>query len=269
MGKNITEKSPADIALMQQAGRIVESVLLEMQRLIKPSITTKELDEAAAALIKRSGARASFFGYSGGAGVGFPGHICASINEEVVHGIPGKRKLRDGDIISIDVGAELEGYHGDAARTFFVGDVAPEVQKLVRVTRKCFFEGANMARVGNHISDISKAVQACAEAEGYGVVRVLVGHGIGRALHEEPDIPNYFAEGRGRGAKITKGMTIAIEPMINLGTYEVRTLSDRWTVVTKDGKPSAHYENTLAVTDEDPLLLTLTCEEHGPEVEYE
>ena len=256
----MTIKTPAEIESMRKAGRIVEEVLQAMQKLVRPGISTEALDQAAAELIRRRTATASFLNYRG-----YPKSICASVNEQVVHGIPGGRTLQDGDIVSIDVGAYFGGWHGDAARTFFVGTVAPEVQKLVRVTRECFFEGFNMARAGNRLGDISAAIQAHAEAHGYGVVRELVGHGIGRQMHEAPDVPNYGKPGR--GIRLEPGMTLAVEPMINLGTARVQVLSDGWTVVTQDKRPSAHYENTIAITDGAPELLTLTQEEHGPEVE--
>lgn len=256
----MTIKTPAEIESMRKAGRIVEEVLQAMQKLVRPGISTEALDQAAAELIRRRNATASFLNYRG-----YPKSICASVNEQVVHGIPGGRTLQDGDIVSIDVGAYFGGWHGDAARTFFVGTVAPEVQKLVRVTRECFFEGFRMARAGNRLGDISAAIQAHAEAHGYGVVRELVGHGIGRQMHEAPDVPNYGKPGR--GIRLEPGMTLAVEPMINLGTARVQVLSDGWTVVTQDKRPSAHYENTIAITDGAPELLTLTQEEHGPEVE--
>lgn len=269
MNGHITIKTPAEIEMMRRAGAIVEEILRTIQKAVKPGVTTGELDDIAADIIKAHGARASFYGYTMGANiVKFPGHICASVNEQVVHGFPGKRKLQDGDIISIDVGAELDGWHGDAARTFFVGAVDPKVQELVRVTRECFFRGVEMARIGNRLGDVSAAIQAHAESHGFGVVRVLVGHGIGRSLHEAPDVPNYMLPGHGRGIRLLAGMTLAIEPMINLGTYEVETLSDHWTVVTRDGKPSAHYENTIAITEGEPILLTMAQEEEGPEAVY-
>lgn len=257
---DMTIKTPAEIEKMRQAGRIVEEVLLLMRQLVKPGVSTAELDAAAADLIKSRGAIASFLHYRG-----YPSSICASVNEQVVHGIPGERKLLDGDIISVDVGAFFNGWHGDAARTYFVGDVKPEIKRLVRVTRECFYEGLRFVRPGYRIGDISAAVQAHAQIYGYGVVRELVGHGIGRNMHEPPDVPNFGAAGR--GLRLKAGMTIAIEPMINLGGAAVRVLADGWTVVAKDGLPSAHYENTVAVTDGEPLLLTKSQEEHGPEVE--
>lgn len=248
---------------MRRSGRIVELVLRALQKEVKPGVTTLELDTLAADMIKAHGATASFLHYRG-----YPYSICASVNEQVVHGFPGKRKLVAGDILSIDVGVLLDGWHGDAARTFFVGEVPEEVKRLVRETRACFFAGLKQARQGNRLYDISAAVEAHAKQHGYGVVRELVGHGIGRNMHEPPDVPNFTAPNRGRGLRLQAGMVIAVEPMINLGCAAVRTLEDGWTVVTKDGRPSAHYENTIAITDGDAQLLTLTEPEEGPEVQY-
>jgi len=241
---------------MQQAGRVVEEVLSLMEQMIRPGITSKELDQAAEDLIRSRGATPSFLHYRG-----YPASICASVNEQVVHGIPGSRKLVDGDIVSIDVGAYLNGFHGDAARTFAVGEISEEDKRLIRVTRESFFAGLQFARVGYRIGDISAAVQAHAEAHGYGVVRELVGHGIGTDMHEPPDVPNFGKAGH--GMRLQAGMTIAVEPMINQGGYAVRVLSDGWTVVTQDGRKSAHYENTIAITDTEPLLLTMTQQEEN------
>jgi len=250
----ITIKTPADLHLMDEAGRIVEETLRMLARTVRAGMTTEDLDREAEALIRSYGAEPSFLNYNG-----YPKSICTSVNEQVVHGIPGKYRLKDGDILSVDVGAYLNGFHGDAARTLLIGSVPEEVQELVRVTRECFFEGLRYARVGYRIGDISAAIQAHAEAHGYGVVREMIGHGIGHHLHEEPDVPNY---GRaGRGPRLEPGMTIAIEPMINLGTARILQLSDGWTVVAADGKPSAHYENTIAITDGEPMLLTLHGED--------
>lgn len=259
--RHITIKTPNEITRMQNAGHVVEEVLLTIQRLAQPGVTTIALNDIAAEIIKSHGATASFLGYRG-----FPYSICASVNEQVVHGFSGKRKLREGDIFSVDVGAILDGWHGDAARTFFIGEVSPDVQRLVRVTRECFYEGMKAARAGNRLYDISTAIQTYAESFGYGVVRDLTGHGIGRDMHEPPDVPNFRPQ-RGLNIRLEPGMTLAIEPMINMGVADVRVLQDGWTVVTKDGKPSAHYENTIAITDGEPMLLTCGKEEHGPEVE--
>ncbi|HWP21836.1 MAG TPA: type I methionyl aminopeptidase [Candidatus Cryosericum sp.] len=251
--KGITIKTAEDIQKMEAAGRIVEDTLNLLSKAACEGMRTIELDEMAAEYIKSRGATASFLNYNG-----YPKSICTSVNEEVVHGIPGKYRLKDGDILSLDVGAYLDGFHGDAARTVLIGNVPEEVQKLVRVTKECFFEGLRFARVGYRISDIAKAIQAHAESHGYGVVRELVGHGIGRDMHEDPEVPNFWDGLRfGHGARLTAGMAIAVEPMINLGTPRVFQLDDGWTVVTADKKPSAHYENTLVITDGEPRLLTL------------
>lgn len=245
----ITIKSAQDIERMHAAGRVVEETLLLLERSVRVGITTAELDRIADEFIRSKGAYPTFLNYNG-----YPKSVCISVNDEVVHGIPGKRKLKDGDIVSCDVGATLDGFVGDAARTFLVGNVPQETQDLVRVTRECFFEGLKFCRVGYRISDISKAIQKHAESHGYGVVRELVGHGVGRKLHEDPEVPNYYSP-RAR-QRLEAGMTIAIEPMINLGTAKVWQLDDGWTVTTQDGKPSAHYENSVAITDGDPILLT-------------
>ena len=245
----ITIKSPQDIERMRAAGKVVEETLTLLEKSVRVGITTEELDRIADAFIRSKGAYPTFLNYNG-----YPKSVCISVNDEVVHGIPGKRRLKDGDIVSCDVGATLNGFVGDAARTFLVGSVDPETQALVRVTRECFFEGLKYCRVGYRISDISKAIQAYAESHGYGVVRELVGHGVGRKLHEDPEVPNFYSP-RAR-QRLEAGMTIAIEPMINLGTAAVWQLDDGWTVTTRDGKPSAHYENSVAITDGDPILLT-------------
>ncbi len=246
----ITIKSAAEIQRMDAAGRIVEETLALMGRLARVGVTTRELDREAERYIRSQGAEPSFLGYRG-----YPRSICTSVNEQVVHGIPGSYRLKDGDILSVDVGACLDGFHGDAARTFLIGSVPEEVQQLVRVTRECFFVGLRYARAGCRVGDIGAAIQQHAESSGYGVVREMIGHGIGRNMHEEPDVPNY---GRaGRGPRLAAGMTIAIEPMINLGTERILQLADGWTVVAADGLPSAHYENTVVITDGEPRLLTL------------
>lgn len=253
----ITIKSAADIEKMDEAGRIVEETLNLLAKSAEIGMTTQELDDIAASYIKSRGAEASFLNYNG-----YPKSICTSINEQVVHGIPGKYRLKDGDILSLDVGAYKNGFHGDAARTVLIGNVSEETQKLVRVTKECFFEGIRFAKPGNRISDIAKAIQAHAESHGYGVVRDLVGHGIGRQMHEDPEVPNFWdAAHFGRGVRLEAGMTIAIEPMINMKTARVLQLSDGWTIVTADGKPSAHYENTILITEGEPVLLTLHEEE--------
>ena len=251
--KGITIKSAADVEKMDVAGRIVEDTLNLLSQAAEIGMTTAELDDIAVAFIKSRGAEASFLNYNG-----YPRSICTSVNEQVVHGIPGKYRLKDGDILSLDVGAYKDGFHGDAARTVLIGTVPEEVQTLVSVTKECFFEGIRFAKPGYRISDIAKAVQRHAESHGYGVVRELVGHGIGRRMHEDPEVPNYWDDTRfGRGVRLEAGMTIAVEPMINMGTARVYQLDDGWTVITADSKPSAHYENTVLITDGEPRLLTL------------
>lgn len=244
-------KTDREIELMRRAGRLVVEALLEIKNAVKPGITTRELDRIAEKYIIKHNAKPSFKGY-----YGFPASICTSVNEEVVHGIPSKNKvLREGDIISVDCGAILDGYHGDAARTFAVGKVSPEAEKLIEVTKESFFKGIEKAVLGNRLTDISAAVQEYVEGFGFSVVRDYVGHGIGSNMHEEPEIPNY---GRpGRGPKLVKGMALAIEPMVNMGRYNVKTQSNNWTVVTMDGSLSAHYENTIAILENGPEILTL------------
>lgn len=247
----ITCKSEREIAYMREAGRVVAKAHAELARAIRVGITTLELNRLAEAIIVKEGAVPAFKGL-----YGFPYTICASVNEEVVHGFPSLRKLENGDIISIDIGAEKNGYFGDSAATYPVGDVSPEVLQLLKATEESLYKGIAMAKAGNRLSDISHAVQTCAEGYGYSVVRDYVGHGIGRKPHEDPQVPNY---GRpGRGLRLRAGMTLAIEPMINMGTYEVRTLSNNWTVVTLDAKLSAHFEHTIAITDDQPEILTKT-----------
>lgn len=250
----MTIKTDSEIEKMQIAGRIVEDVLLLMQDMIRPGVKTMELNRAAEALIRSKNAVPSFLHYQG-----FPYSICVSVNEQVVHGFPEERTLVSGDIVSVDVGAQYDGFHGDAARTFAVGEISEEAEQLINVTRECFFKGLAFAREGYRVGDISAAIEAHALAHGYGVVRELVGHGVGHQLHEPPDVPNYGKAGH--GPRLLKGMTIAVEPMINQGGREVYVLDNGWTVVTRDGKYSAHYENTIAITDDAPILLTLTQEE--------
>lgn len=242
-------KSEREINYMRDAGRIVAGALAEVKKAVRPGITTLELDKLAADYIKSCGAKPAFKGYHG-----FPGNICASINEQVVHGIPGLRKLKNGDTVSIDIGTEINGYHGDAAITLPVGEIDDELQKLLTVTEESLYRGIEQAVAGNRLSDISHAVQNCAEKHGYGVVRDYVGHGIGRKMHEDPQVPNYGIPGR--GPRLKSGMTLAIEPMINLGDHAVKVLDDGWTVVTADGKVSAHFEHTIVITAEKPEILT-------------
>ncbi|WP_018703348.1 type I methionyl aminopeptidase [Anaeromusa acidaminophila] len=245
----IVLKSQQEIAYMREAGRIVAETLELIRQAVKPDVTTQELDRIADEYIRERGAIPAFKGYNG-----FPGSICASVNEEVVHGIPGPRKLKNGDIISVDIGTLINGFYGDAAMTFPVGEVAPEVAQLLKVTEESLYKGIAQAVADQRLYDISHAVQIHAEEFGYGVVRDYVGHGIGRKMHEDPQIPNYGAPGR--GPRLKPGMTLAIEPMINMGTYEVKTLRDNWTVITRDGKWSAHFEHTIAITDGEPEILT-------------
>lgn len=243
-------KSQRELALMRQAGRIVAMAHKAIEEAIVPGITTLELDAIASKVITGQGASAAFKGYQG-----FPGSICASVNEEVVHGIPSHRPLKEGDIISIDIGANYNGYFGDAAKTHPVGRVSQEAQTLIEVTRQSFYEALKVCAVGNRLSDIGHAVQSYAETRGYGVVRDLVGHGIGTSLHEDPQVANYGVPGK--GPRLQSGMVLAIEPMINIGSYHVETLEDHWTVVTIDRSLSAHYEHSVAITDNGPELLTI------------
>jgi len=242
-------KSDRELGYMRDAGKVVAKVHQELTKAIKPEVTTQELDTLAENIIISEGAKPAFKGYKG-----FPASICASINEEVVHGIPGLKKLKNGDIVSIDIGAVVNGYYGDAARTNPVGEINEELKKLLDVTEESLAKGIEKALVNNRITDISHAVQSFVEDNGYSVVRDYVGHGIGKNMHEEPQIPNFGKPGRGQ--RLHAGVTLAIEPMVNMGTYEVETLEDNWTVVTKDRKPSAHFEHTVAVTEDGPEILT-------------
>lgn len=246
----ITLKSKREIELMKEAGRITALALEEVGKAVKPGISTKELDRIANNIIKNNRAIPSFLNYNG-----FPASICASINEVVIHGIPKDNiKLKNGDIISIDIGAIYKGYHGDAARTFCCGDVSPEKLELIRVTEECFYEGMKYAKPGNHLSDISCAIELHAKSHGYGVVEEYTGHGVGQALHEDPSIPNYGIEGHGPILK--EGMTLAIEPMITMGKKDIKVLNDNWTVVTIDKLPAAHYENSIVITADGYEILT-------------
>lgn len=244
-------KNNKEIDLMRSAGKIVAETLLLIEEKVRPGITTAELDSIAEEFITKHGARPSFKGL-----YGFPASLCISVNEQVVHGIPGGYVLKDGDIVSVDCGANINGFHGDAARTFGVGNITKEAEKLINVTRESFFKGIEYAKVGNRLTDISHEIQNCVEAAGFSVVRDFVGHGIGRVVHEDPDIPNYGPPGR--GPKLVEGMALAIEPMVNAGNYKVKTLSNDWTVVTSDGSLSAHYENTIVILPDGPEILTLT-----------
>ena len=248
---SVTIKSAREIELMREAGRLLAEVHDELAAFIKPGISTKDIDKLGEKLIRERGCIPNFLNYNG-----YPASICVSVNDEVVHGIPNKHRiLQDGDIVSLDAGLIYKGYHSDAARTHGVGTISKEAQQLIDVTRQSFFEGIKYAKAGNRLHDISNAIAAYAESFGYGVVRDLVGHGIGTALHEDPQIPN-FKQLR-RGMKLVPGMTLAIEPMINAGTWQVCWLDDDWTVVSEDGSLSAHYENTVLITDGEPEILTL------------
>ena len=245
----IVVKSKKEIEYMREAGKIVAHVHEVLREHIKPGITTKELDEIAEKEILKHGALPAFKGYHG-----FPASICASVNEEVVHGIPGLKTLKDGDIISIDIGAVYNGYYGDAAKTHAVGKISDTAAKLIAVTRQSFYEGLKFCRAGNRLSDISHAIQTYVESNGFSVVRDFVGHGIGQKMHEDPQIPNFGPPGK--GPRLVEGMALAIEPMVNMGTYKVKTLLDNWTVVTLDGKLSAHYEHTVIITEDEPAIMT-------------
>jgi methionyl aminopeptidase len=245
----ITIKSESELKLMRISGKIVGQVLVELEKKIKPGVTTLELDKFAHDFFRKNDCVPAFLGYHG-----YPATICTSVNDQVVHGIPEKRILHEGDIVGIDVGAFYKGYCGDSARTFAVGKVRPEIQKLLQVTFESLDKGIEQCRVGNRISDIGHAVQEYVEARGYSVVKDYVGHGIGQAMHEEPQVPNYGKPHQ--GPRLVEGMCLALEPMVNMGGDEVRVLEDGWTVVTKDGKFSAHFEDTIAVLVDGPENLT-------------
>ena len=248
----ITIKSSREIELMTEAGRILEIVHNELGKALRPGMSTKDIDELGEEVIRSYGCVPSFLDYNG-----YPASICVSLNDEVVHGIPSKHRIiQEGDIVSLDAGVIYKGYQSDAARTHAVGEISEEAKKLIKVTRESFFEGIKYAREGNHLFDISAAIGKYAEDRGYGVVRDLCGHGIGTALHEAPEIPNYAMNRK--GVKLKAGMTLAIEPMINIGGWEVDWMDDDWTVVTSDHSLSAHYENTVLITEGEPKLLTLT-----------
>lgn len=248
----VTIKSQREIELMREAGKILADVHNQLGELIAPGITALDIDRKGEELIRKAGCIPSFKGYEG-----YPASICVSINDEVVHGIPSKkRRLFEGDIVSLDAGVIYQGYQSDAARTHAVGKISEENQKLIDVTKESFFRGIEFARAGNHLYQISAAIQNYVEENGFSVVRDLVGHGIGKNLHEDPQIPNYKPK-VGRGTKLCAGMTLAIEPMVNMGEYDVWILEDDWTVVTRDGSNSAHYENTVLITDGEPEILSL------------
>ena len=246
----ITIKNEQQLVAMRQACRITAAARALAGEMVRPGVTTKQIDKAVHDYIVSQGARPSFLHYGG-----FPASACISVNDVVVHGIPGGYVLKEGDIVSIDVGAHYKGFHGDCCETFACGAISTEAQRLIDVTKQSFFEGIRFATPGHRVSDISHAVQTYVESNGFSVVRSFVGHGVGAQLHEDPDIPNYGKPGR--GPRLLRGMTIAVEPMVTAGTWEVRVLKDRWTTVTADGKLAAHYENTVLITDGEPEILTV------------
>jgi len=252
----VSIKTKREIDLMRQSARLLEDVFAKLEAAVRPGISTKDIDRLGEKLIRAHGCEPNFLNYNG-----YPASICVSVNDEVVHGIPHSAHiLQEGDIVSLDAGLIYKGYHSDMARTFGVGEISPEAAKLIRVTRQSFFEGIKMAKAGNHLHDISNAIARYVTPFGYGIVRDLVGHGIGTKLHEDPQIPN-FAQRR-KGILLQPGMTLAVEPMINMGRSDVEWLDDDWTVVTEDGSLSAHYENTILITDGEPEILTMSgkCE---------
>ncbi len=246
----IIVKSEREIELMRRAGKITAAARALAGEMVKPGVTTQEIDKAVFRFIRSQGAEPSFLNYSG-----YPASVCVSVNDEIIHGIPGPRVLKEGDIVSVDVGAYIGGFHGDCAATYACGKISDEAKRLIDVTRQSFFEGIKYAREGNRISDISHAVQAYVEANGFSVVREYVGHGVGRKMHEAPEVPNFGEPGH--GPKLLRGMTIAVEPMVNAGTAAIRQMSDGWTVRTRDGKNAAHYENTILITGGEPEILTV------------
>ena len=245
----ITLKSEHEIELMRRAGKITAAARALARDMVKPGVTTQQIDKAVYHFIKSQGATPSFLNYNG-----YPASVCVSVNDEIIHGIPGKRMLKEGDIVSVDVGAYIGGFHGDCAGTYPCGQVSDQALDLIRVTQQSFFEGLKFAREGYRLSDISHAVQEYVESHGYSVVREYVGHGIGRRMHESPEVPNFGNPGH--GPRLLRGMTIAVEPMVNAGSAAIRQMSDGWTVKTADGKNAAHYENTILITDGDPEILT-------------
>ena len=246
----ITLKSAREIELMRRAGKITAAARALAGEMVKPGVTTREIDKAVKRFIRSQGAEPSFLNYNG-----YPASVCISVNDEVIHGIPGGRVLKEGDIVSVDVGAYIGGFHGDCAATYPCGRISEEARRLIDVTRQSFYEGLRFAREGYRISDIGHAVQEYVEANGFSVVKEYVGHGVGRNMHEAPEVPNFGKPGH--GPKLLRGMTIAVEPMVNMGKEAIRQLSDGWTVVTADGKYAAHYENTILITAGEPELLTV------------
>ena len=247
----IAIKNSRQLEVMRKACKITAAARALAGEMVRPGISTGEIDKAVHDFIVAQGAKPSFLGYGG-----FPGSTCISVNNTVIHGIPGNYVLQEGDIVSVDVGAYYKGFHGDCAATYPCGTISADAQKLIDVTKHSFYEGLRFVKKGNRVSDISHAIQTYVESNGFSVVRKFVGHGVGAQLHEEPEVPNYGAPGR--GPRLIPGMTLAIEPMVNAGTYEVRVLKDRWTTVTADGALSAHYENTVLITDGEPEILTVT-----------
>ena len=252
--RNIVIKSPQEIAALREAGRINARALDAVRKLIQPGVTTAELDAAAEEVIRKHGASPTFKGYPGP--YPYPASICVSINEQLVHGIPGKRKLQSGDIVSVDCGSTFEGFVGDSAFTIGVGEISSQAQRLIKVTEQALYEGIRQMREGNRVGDISAAIQTFVENDGFYVTREYTGHGVGRQMHEGPQVPNYGTAGRGQNLR--QGMTIALEPMVLVGTSQTRVLPDEWTVVSADGSLTAHWEHSVAITDGEPLILTLT-----------
>ena len=246
----ITLKSEREIELMRRAGKITAAARALAGEMVKPGVTTQEIDKAVCRFIRSQGAEPSFLNYNG-----YPASVCVSVNDEVIHGMPGKRVLKEGDIVSVDVGAYIGGYHGDCAATYACGTISTEAQKLIDVTRQSFYEGMKYAREGYRLSDVSHAIQEYVEANGFSVVREYVGHGIGRNMHESPEVPNFGLPGH--GPRLLRGMTLAVEPMVNAGSAAIRQMPDGWTVKTRDGKYAAHYENTILITSAEPELLTV------------
>lgn len=247
---SIIIKSAHEIELMRTAGKITAGARSVARQMIAAGVTTKQIDKEVHRFIVKSGASPTFLGYGG-----FPASACVSVNDEIIHGIPGPRVVRDGDIVSIDVGAAIGGFTGDCAGTYPCGEVSAEAKRLIEVTRQSFFEGIKFAKPGYRVSDIGHAVQEYVESHGYSVVRAYVGHGVGADMHEDPEVPNFGAPGR--GPRLVRGMTIAVEPMVNVGGYDIRVLDNDWTVVTADGSLSAHYENSILITDGEPEILTM------------
>ncbi len=249
----ISIKTQRELEVMRKACKITAAARALAGKMVRPGVTTGQIDKAVHDFIVSQGAKPSFLHYQG-----YPASACISVNEVIIHGIPGNRELKEGDIVSVDVGANYKGFHGDCAATFACGRISDEAQRLIDVTKQSFFEGIKFARQGNRVSDISHAVQTYVEANGFSVVRAFVGHGVGEHLHEEPSVPNYGAPGK--GPRLVRNMTIAVEPMVNMGTYDVRVLKDGWTTVTADGKLAAHYENSILITDGEPEILTVSEE---------